>query len=146
MKMMKANKNFTPCVVDDGDELYPNGIFLFNITKMLEYIRKNPDRFPVQDISLQDFPAVFSSINESHIDTVDITRPVLLAEIAPGWFNLIDGHHRLEKAKRQGKQSLTAFKINSELLSNFLVDKKAYFAYIEYWNEKVKKFTRNIKP
>jgi hypothetical protein len=30
---LKVEKDFTPCPEADGDELYPNGIFLFNITK-----------------------------------------------------------------------------------------------------------------
>ena len=39
---LKADNNFTPCPIDDGDELYPNGIFVFNITKMICFIASNP--------------------------------------------------------------------------------------------------------
>jgi len=34
--------------MDDGDELYPNGIFVFNITKMIKYISEHKD-----DIALE---------------------------------------------------------------------------------------------
>jgi hypothetical protein len=37
---LKIIKKFTPCPIDDGDELFPNGIFEFNITKMLSFIEK----------------------------------------------------------------------------------------------------------
>ena len=33
-RKLKTNRRFTPCPIDDEDELYPNGIFVFNITKM----------------------------------------------------------------------------------------------------------------
>ncbi len=34
----------------------------------------------------------FSPINESHVDSVEISKPVILAEIFPGQYNLIDGN------------------------------------------------------
>jgi len=39
--MMDIDKNFVPVSVDEGDEYYPNGIFVFNITKMLKFINEN---------------------------------------------------------------------------------------------------------
>jgi hypothetical protein len=41
---LKVEKDFAPCAEAGGDELYPNGIFLFNITKMIEWIQDNRDR------------------------------------------------------------------------------------------------------
>ena len=41
MKMLKVDTHFTPCPVHDDDELFPNGIFEFNITKLLEDIHNN---------------------------------------------------------------------------------------------------------
>ncbi len=38
---LEANEKFIPCPCDKGDEMFANGIFVFNITKMLEYIKKN---------------------------------------------------------------------------------------------------------
>lgn len=40
-KKLKLDKNFQACPADDGDEIFSNGIFLFNITKMMEYITQN---------------------------------------------------------------------------------------------------------
>ena len=63
-KFLKADKNFTPLPVDDGDEMFHNGIFIFNITKMIEYIKSNPELFKPEKIIIEDYPEQFSSITE----------------------------------------------------------------------------------
>jgi hypothetical protein len=135
---LKVDKNFRPCPVSDGDELYPNGIFVFNITKMIEHIKNNPDEFDLVKIKVADFPKSFSSINEFHVDSVNVCRPVILAEISPGHYNLIDGNHRVEKARKMGKSHLLAYKLNVKHHIRFLTEKEAYLSYIEYWNAKLK--------
>lgn len=137
MKKLKANKDFIPCPIDDDDEIYPNGIFEFNITKMLDYIQKNPDSFPVEQVAVKDFYKELSVINESHVDSVDVSKPVILAEIAPGRFNLIDGNHRMEKARRLGIETVFAYRLDVEQHIRFLTDKRAYLSYVEYWNSKL---------
>ena len=137
-KMLKVDNDFTPCPVAVGDELFPNGIFVFNITKMLEYIQKNTDGITLEEVAVGDFFKGFSSVDESYVDSVEISRPVILAEISPGQYNLIDGNHRMEKARRMGINSMLAYKLNVEQHMRFLTDKKAYVAYIEYWNSKLK--------
>lgn len=136
--MLKVDNDFTPCPVAVGDELFPNGIFVFNITKMLEYIQKNTDGITLEEVAVGDFFKGFSSVDESYVDSVEISRPVILAEISPGQYNLIDGNHRMEKARRMGINSMLAYKLNVERHMRFLTDKKAYVAYIEYWNSKLK--------
>ena len=105
---------------------------------MLEYIKKNPEVFTLEEVVVSDFFRGFSSINESHMDSVEISHPVILAEISPGQYNLIDGNHRMEKARRMGIKSILAFRLNVEQHMRFLTSKKAYLAYIEYWNSKLK--------
>ena len=134
---LKANENFTPCPIKEGDELYPNGIFVFNITKMIEHIKINSDEIDLVEVAVADFPKSFSSVNESHVDSVDISRPVLLAEISPGHYSLIDGNHRMEKARRMGITNMAAYRRNVEQHVRFLTSKIAYLAYIEYWNGKL---------
>ena len=137
-KKLKVDKNFRPCPAIGGDELYPNGIFVFNITKMIEFIKENPDEYALVEIVVADFPASFSSINESHVDSVDVSRPVILAEISPGRYNLIDGNHRVEKARRIGQSHLLAYKLDVHQHIKFLTEKEAYLSYVEYWNGKLK--------
>jgi len=136
--MLKVDNDFIPCPVATGDELFPNGIFEFNITKMLEYIKKNPDGIAIEQVAVSDFFEGFSSINESHMDSVEISQPVIMAEISPRQYNLIDGNHRMEKARKMRTKSIFAYKLNVKQHLKFLTEKKAYLAYIEYWNRKVK--------
>ncbi|MCK5214242.1 MAG: ParB N-terminal domain-containing protein [Candidatus Omnitrophica bacterium] len=138
VKKFSIDKNFTPCPVDDGDELYPNGIFEFNITKMFEYIQKNFANIPLETVEVEDFFKDFSSLDESHVDNVDISWPVIIAEISTGRYNLIDGNHRMQKAGRMGVKSMSAYKLNAEQHMKFLITRKGYEAYIEYWNSKLK--------
>jgi len=138
MKKLKLDENFTPCPTATGDELFPNGIFVFNITKMIEYIQENPENITIEEVAVSNFNSCFSSINESHVDSVEISKPLILAEISPGRLNLIDGNHRLEKARRMGVKSIQAYRLNVEQHMKFLTSKKAYVAYIEYWNSKLK--------
>ncbi|TKB23116.1 hypothetical protein FCL47_23890 [Desulfopila sp. IMCC35006] len=138
-KKIKIDNGFNPCPVDSGDELYPNGIFEFNITKILEHIQRIPDFITAENVPVSDFYKDFSSINEDHVASTDISIPVILAEISPGRYNLIDGNHRMEKARRKGIRTLVAYKLNPEQHIQFLTSKKAYVAFIEYWNNKLKK-------
>ena len=138
VKRLKVDNNFTPCPVAAGDELFSNGIFVFNITKLLEYIQKKSNEVAVEEVAVSDFFKGFSSINESQMDSVEISQPVILAEISPRQYNLIDGNHRMEKARRMGLKSILAYRLSVEQHINFLTSRKAYLAYIEYWNNKLK--------
>ena len=134
---LTVDEDFVPCPVKKGDELYPHGIFVFSITKMIEYIRDNNDKIELVEVTVADFPRAFSTIDESHVDSVDVSQPVLLAEISPGRYNLIDGNHRMDKARKMGISHILAYKLNVKQHMAFLTEKKAYISYIEYWNEKL---------
>ncbi len=137
-KILRVDNEFTPCPVATGDELFPNGIFVFNITKIIEYIQKKPDSITLEEVAVKNFFEGFSSINESHMDSVEISQPVIVAEISPGQYNLIDGNHRMEKARRMGIKSLPAYKLTVDQHILFLTSTKAYVTYVEYWNSKVR--------
>ena len=145
-QILKADTGFTPCPIQDGDELYPNGIFVFNITKMIAYLQNNPGNVALVEVAVTDFFPEFSCIDESHVESVDISRPVILAEISPGHFKLIDGNHRMEKARRIGTSNILAYKLDMHQHIAFLTSMKAYLSYIEYWNEKIKQIRRQEKP
>jgi len=135
-KRLKMNKRFKPCPTEKGDEIFQNGIFKFNISKLIEYIRDNPDEFELIELAVDDFPKSFSSVNEKYVEFADISRPVIIAEISPGHYNLIDGNHRMEKARKMGQVHIKAFKVNVNQHIEFLTEKDAYFKYVEYWNSK----------
>jgi hypothetical protein len=137
-RLLTIDKNFKPAPMDDGDELYPNGIFMFNITKMIEYLKEHHDEIAPEIISVKASRNVFLKPNEDHINTTDITIPIILAEISPGRYNVIDGNHRIEKAYRSNVESILAYKLSPEQHMPFLTSVKAYHAYIDYWNSKIK--------
>lgn len=129
---------FRPCEALDGEEIYPNGIFEFNITRLLAYI-ESAGRFHAEIVTVDDIAHAGNStrLNEPAILAADLTRPVILAEIAPARFNLIDGHHRVEKARREGVLSIPAYRIRCPEHVGFLTSTRAYETYVEYWNSKV---------
>jgi hypothetical protein len=135
---LKPDKNFKPCPAAEEDELFRNGIFIFNISRMLSVIRENPDLFPVGEVAVKEIYSVSPYINEGHLDSVNVSEPVLLAEIAPDRYNLIDGHHRVEKAHRQKIETLKAYRLKALQHINFLITQNGYEKYVEYWNDKIK--------
>lgn len=142
-KKLKINHHFTPCPIDDEDDMYLNGIFIFNITKMAEYIRNN--NITCEEVLVKEFSRGSSKFKESHLATVDVTKPIIVAEISPGRYNVIDGNHRMEQARRLGIEKLPAYKISPDQHLQFLTTEQGYLAYIEYWNSKLKELLKRSK-
>lgn len=137
-RFLAIDKDFMPASIVYGDELYPNGIFVFNITKMGHYLREHQNQIKPVIISVKESRSSFFEPNEDHINKTDYTIPIILAEISPGKYNVIDGNHRLEKAYRSNVESILAYKLRPEQHMPFLTSLKAYHAYVDYWNSKLK--------
>lgn len=138
MKKLKFNKEFKPLPSEEGEEFYPNGYFEFNVSKMMAFIRSNPDKFSVGEVEVDELPSITTDhLDESTIQKADLSNPILLAEISPGRFNVVDGNHQLEKARRQGDEKILAYRIGPDHHVSFLTAEKSYKAYVEYWNDKV---------
>jgi len=136
-RTLHPNSKFSPADIREGDEYFVNGIFEFNITRMIEYIKSNPEIFIPENVSVSEFYNHFSVINKEYIDSVIINEPVILAEIAPDRYNLIDGNHRMEKAKRLGYKEIMAYKLSPVQHVMFLTSRYSYEKYISYWNDKL---------
>lgn len=145
IKPLKVDPGFVPCPVQDGDELFANGIFEFNITRLIEYVERNPAEVALVEVEVSDIGQAFSRLDESAVVSADIARPVVLAEISPGHFNVIDGNHRVEKARRHGVDTIRAHKLTAAEHVRFLTSRKAYLIYIDYWNGKAKGFRKTRK-
>lgn len=76
-------------------------------------------------------------INEEHLQKVDITKPIIQAEIRPDRFEVIDGNHRMERAYREDIQHIDSYKLKVEQLLPYFVDVRGYKAFVEYWNSKL---------
>jgi hypothetical protein len=137
-RKLEFDKTFQPCHAELGDELYPNGIFEFNITRLLAFVEAHVERFPIERVEVVDLPDYGSeNLDREAISTAELFRPILLAEISPGLFNLIDGHHRVAKARREGIGTLPARRVACPHHVQFLTSTRAYQQYVEYWNEKL---------
>lgn len=140
---IKFDKKFQPVGVDEGDELFPNGIFEFNITKLVAYLKANPDRYPIEELLLESLRLWESSdLDDATVNNANIDNPIILAEISPGRFNVIDGNHRLAKARRDKAKCIRAYKVSPNLHYRFMTTVKGYQAYVVYWNSKVKDISR----
>lgn len=136
---LKLDKEFQPCPVEVGDEHYPNGIFEFNITRLLAYVDARAERFPIESIAVADIPDYGGAlVDEEAVRRADLLRPILLAEIAPGHYNVIDGNHRVARARRDGVATVPGRKIACPQHVAFLTSALAYEKYVEYWNSKLK--------
>lgn len=135
---MRLDTDFQPVSVDEGDELFPNGIFEFNITKLLKHIKSNPDSFPIERVKIMGLPVWSSSdLDEATVQKADLSSPIVLAEISPGRFNVIDGNHRLARARRDGAESILAYRLSPGQHHRFLTSMRAYEEYVVYWNSKL---------
>jgi len=94
-----------------------------------------------------EYSVLNTNLDDAYIasEAVDVDRPVILAEIAPDRYNLIDGHHRIEKARKRGMEFVPAFRVAAEQHMAFLTTCTGYTAYIDYWNQKVKNLRRLLR-
>lgn len=140
--------------LEPGDEYFPNGIFKFHITKMVEHIDQSVHEFNIEEIDVVKYSGYFCNevMNQDYINLADLNKPVILAEIAPdrlrhGYptisedyysrgYNLIDGHHRLMKAKQLGIEKVKAYIVRMEQHIPFMIE--GFEEYVEYWNAKLK--------
>ena len=140
---LQLDRTFQPCSEAPGDELYPNGIFVFNITRLWAFIEAHPHAFPVGSVALADIPDYGGAdrLDAEAIRNADLRRPILLAEISPYRYNVIDGHHRIASARRERSAALPAVSVRCPHHIAFLTSTRAYKAYVEYWNSKCKDWT-----
>lgn len=140
LKELKFNKKFQPVSSGIGDEMYLNGIFEFNITKLSEFINKNQDQFLIEMVEVNKiriFP--IDSPDDLIINSANLLNPIILAEISPYKFVVIDGNHRLEKAYRNNINKIPAYRVYADQHIKFFTSDKAYKEYVQYWNSKIDK-------
>ena len=144
LPVMRVN---TPIVPNQGDEVFTSGVFFFNITAMLEWLESES----LETVNVPVSICPVTEKEEHNIEKADITRPIIVAEIAPDYrdfrpeirvndwiargYCLIDGYHRVEKARRLGIDTLPAFVLRMEQHVPFLY--KGYEEYVQYWNGKL---------
>jgi len=126
--------------MSDEIEIYPNGIFQFLISNILEDIDKGTFAPKMERINIDKWKKMHitsSRLDEEHLQGVDTKKPIIQAEIRIGKFEIIDGNHRFEKASRDGKKTINSYKIYGEELVPYFYTKLGYECFVKYWNSKL---------
>lgn len=153
-RFLSAGSENNTILPEEGDEIYCNGIFRFNVSAVLEWLKQNP--LPVIDVPVRIW-GPFAYKEDCYVEAADITRPIVIAEIAPDYCDFIpdfrsddwyargyvciDGQHRLEKAVCLGLETLPAVVLRMEQHIQFLY--AGYDSYVGYWNSKLKDRTED---
>lgn len=138
-RKMHVSMQYVPCIVKENEEIFRNGIFHFNISKILEDIYSGRLVVDKELINIKEWfksHGRHPSLNEEHLPTVDTESIIIQAEIRPEYFSIIDGNHRIEKAYRLGKSSIYSYKLMGEQLIPYFISERGYRAFVEYWNTK----------
>jgi len=155
-RLLRKERQSTPTIPADGDELFQNGVFRIHISAMLNWMTVNPQpivRAPVKAWTISH------DMEECFVVGADITKPIVVAEIAPDFCDFspviprddwisrgyvcIDGNHRIEQARRKGLEVLPAVALRMEQFIPFMCD--GYDRYVEYWNRKLEERVRDAQ-
>lgn len=147
-RMLSATRALNPVAPNDGDEIYCGGVVQINVTALLDWV--NNQTLPIVQMPVGIWGAHEGKLEE-YVQAADLSRPIIIAEIAPDYrdfvpdipendwpsrgYVCIDGHHRLEKARRMGIQALPAIILRMEQHVPFSYI--GYDRYVEYWNRKL---------
>ena len=68
-----------------------------------------------------------SGLHPETVRTADLSCPIVLAEISSGLYNVIDGNHRLGKARQDGVRAIPAYRVRCPQQVPFLISMTADF-------------------
>lgn len=147
-RMLLESTEWRPTPPNEGDEIYCGGVMQINVTALLDWLKD-------QMFSTVQMPVkiwgTHEGKTEKYVQAADLSRPIIIAEIAPDYrdfvpdipendwiargYVCIDGHHRLEKARRMGIEELPAIVLRMEQHISFAY--VGYDRYVDYWNRKL---------
>jgi len=106
-------------IMTTGKNGIPTEFFIYNVSRLIKDLAADENekdsrvpwlntavKVPVSVKEAIDHCHGLGHLEEEHIQIADLNRPLIFIELAPDSFNLIDGHHHLEKARRQGIKEL----------------------------------------
>lgn len=145
MKKMKENPDFIPCIPVPEDEMLGGFPFNWHITRATEWIEENPELVELSVVQVGEPGPMADSPNldEDFLPQADLTRPLIMVRMRPEFFRLIDGNHRVAKARRSDVNELPAYYLTQEQHRQFFTDADMDKRYVDYWNGKLKDFKKD---
>jgi len=147
MKKLKEISDFSPCKPVIGDEVLGGYPFKWNITKISTWINEHLSEVELSTVQVNPpSPGADSeNLDEEFIPKADLTRPVIIVRMRPEFFRLIDGNHRVAKARRLGVKELPAYYLTELQHRQFFTFKEADRMYVDYWNDKLKMLEKDSR-
>ena len=136
LNKLKYESNFIPTIIKNNDQYFSNNTLIINVTKLISEIRAHPGFYNRQKLRVETYWRPCAKINEKHVPYVDLSVPIIIAEVRPFEYVVIDGHHRLEKAHRNGVYQLDGYVLPPEQYIRFIATKESYKNLIAHWNSK----------
>ena len=149
-RALKPDPNHHAPDLREGEEGY-YGFFRINVSALRKVIEAHPEEFEQIVVPVKELRWGAKELIDKNIEKADLSRPIILAEIAPDradfdkgfldseWeirgYAMIDGNHRLEKAKRIGVTELPAYLVRMEQHIPFMFGN--FERYVDYWNSKL---------
>lgn len=111
MRKLKVDPGYVPCTPVGGDEMLGGFPFNWNISRAAVWIEENPEavELSVVQVGPSEPGADSANLDEAFIPQADLTKPLIVVRMRPEFFRLIDGHHRVAKARRLGATELPAY-------------------------------------
>jgi len=117
------------------------GLFWYDITKAEKFVKaEDIGEIPIEKLSpLVDYPRnpqdIMGDMTKvpvciEHLDHIDMTKPIILAyrpkdfEEGKRKILVVDGHHRIARAIRDGLKSLQAYLLSEEETDKILTDNR----------------------
>lgn len=99
-----------------------NGILIWDVTSILEDIEQHPDSYIIQTLST----ALLADHNDARVSHTramasDLTKPLVVAELSKDHLLLIDGNHRLHKARALGLENIPCYYLSQKQQQHFIV-------------------------
>lgn len=99
-----------------------NGILIWDVTSILEDIEQHPDSYTIQTLST----ALLADHNDARVSHTramasDLAKPLVVAELSKDHLLLIDGNHRLYKARTLGLENIPCYYLSQRQQQHFIV-------------------------
>lgn len=130
------NFSYKSFVNEQGDEIFTDGFVTWNITRLIHYLKENKKwLYKLNKEKYEIFIRDDQTVDESKIDLVDLEQPVIVVERLKGRYILIDGIHRVRKAKKNNCEYIVAYMVPFEEHIKFLEHRRDFNFIVEEYEK-----------